>query len=92
MLVTSDPVAEIDDALVRGAAALRAAHAAGDRHSAQRLAAWIDLRLEQRLMFRHDPAGTFPPPVAGAPPGRRTACASTGPTPLRAASETSLRR
>ena len=53
MLVTSDPVAELDDALADTAARLRAAQARGDTRAAQRLAAWIDQRLDERRAFRY---------------------------------------
>jgi hypothetical protein len=66
MLVTGDPVAEIDAALARGASRLRAARARRDARCAERLLAWIDYRLDQRLDFRY-PAGQAPPPWA---PGR----------------------
>src|SRR6266545_2955059 len=49
MLVTSDPVAELDHALADTAARLRAAQARGDTLAAQRLAAWIDRRLDELL-------------------------------------------
>jgi hypothetical protein len=51
MLVTGDPVAEIDAALARAAARLRAARACGDTLAVRRLTAWIDYRLDQRLAF-----------------------------------------
>lgn len=54
MLVTSDPVAELDHALADTAARLRAAQARGDTLAAQRLATWIDQRLDERQSFRYD--------------------------------------
>jgi hypothetical protein len=51
MLVTGDPVAEIDAALARAAAKLRAARARQDTLAVQRLIAWINYRLDQRLDF-----------------------------------------
>ena len=51
MLVTGDPVAEIDAALARAAARLRAARARHDTLAVQRLIAWINYRLDQRLDF-----------------------------------------
>jgi hypothetical protein len=66
MLVTGDPVAEIDAALARGAMRLRAARARSDAHSVEWLLAWIDYRLDQRLDFQF-PAGTC---AAAAVPGR----------------------
>lgn len=51
MLVTGDPVAEIDDALARAAVQLRAARAEHDTRAVQRLIAWIDYRLDERLDF-----------------------------------------
>ena len=54
MLVTSDPVAELDHALADAAARLHAAQERGDRRAAQRLAAWIDQRLDERRSFRYD--------------------------------------
>ena len=54
MLVTSDPVAELDHALADTAARLRAAQARGDTLVAQRLAAWIDQRLDERQSFQYD--------------------------------------
>ncbi len=53
MLVTSDPVAELDHALVDTAARLRAAQVRGDTLAAQRLAAWIDRRLDERQSFQY---------------------------------------
>jgi hypothetical protein len=57
MLVTSDPVAELDHALTDLAIRLHDAHARGDTLAAQRLATWIDRRLEQRRLFRLDTGG-----------------------------------
>lgn len=57
MLVTGDPVAEIDAALARGAMRLRAARARSDARSVGWLLAWLDYRLDQRLDFQY-PAGT----------------------------------
>lgn len=54
MLVTSDPVAELDHALADTAARRRAAQARGDTLTAQRLAVWIDQRLDERLSFQDD--------------------------------------
>lgn len=54
MLVTCDPVAELDDALADIADRLRAAQARGDNVAAQRLAARIDQRLDERLAFQYD--------------------------------------
>ena len=51
MLVTSDPVAEIDAALARTVTALRAARSTSDSEVADRLAAWIDHRLDERFEF-----------------------------------------
>jgi hypothetical protein len=53
MLVTTDPVAEIDAALARAAARLRAARARRDTLAIQCLAQWIDYRLDQRLDFEY---------------------------------------
>ena len=52
MLVTSDPVVELDHALADTAARLRAARARGDTRVAERLAAWIDQRLDERQSFQ----------------------------------------
>ena len=54
MLVTSDPVAELDHALVDIADRMRAAQAHGDALVARRLAERIDQRLDERLSFRRD--------------------------------------
>jgi hypothetical protein len=65
MLVTGDPVAEIDAALARAATRLRAARAREDTRAVERLTAWIDYRLDQRLAFdyrcRRAPAHAHPP-------------------------------
>ena len=55
MLVTSDPVAELDHALAYAAARFREATATGDPAAARRMLAWIDHRLDERLAFRHAP-------------------------------------
>jgi hypothetical protein len=51
MLVTSDPVAELDYALSDLAGRLHDARADGDTLAAQRLVRWIDRRLEERRLF-----------------------------------------
>jgi len=58
MLVTSDPVAELDRALADAAARLREAQARGDTQAAERLAAWIDQRLDERRSFQYDTRAT----------------------------------
>lgn len=55
MLVTSEPVAELDGALAQAATELRAARSAGDRHTVSRLRAWIDYRLDERCQFAYGP-------------------------------------
>jgi hypothetical protein len=52
MLVTSDPVAELDAALARATLRLHEARAAGRTQVAEMPAAWIDIRLDERLAFR----------------------------------------
>ena len=61
MLVTGDPVAEIDAALTRAAARLRAAQAARDSRTVNRLVAWIDYWLDQRLQFDYPAQRVHPP-------------------------------
>jgi hypothetical protein len=51
MLVTSDPVTELDFALHYAARRLRKAANNGDDASAASLLAWIDHRLDERLTF-----------------------------------------
>jgi hypothetical protein len=58
MLVTSDPVAELDHALADAAVRLRAAQARGDTQVAERLAEWIDQRLDERRSFRYETGAT----------------------------------
>jgi hypothetical protein len=58
MLVTSDPVVELDHALADTAARLRAAQARGDTQVAERLAAWIDQRLDERRSFQYGTSAT----------------------------------
>jgi hypothetical protein len=53
MLVTGDPIAEIDAALARGAARLRAARAKRDALAVWCLTQWINYRLDQRLDFEY---------------------------------------
>ncbi len=48
MLVTSEPTAEIDGALAQAVSRLHAARAVGDSRTITRLAAWIDVRLDER--------------------------------------------
>jgi hypothetical protein len=54
MLVTSDPVAELDHALAYGSARLRGARTSGDAEGARHILAWIDRRLDERLAFQHE--------------------------------------
>ena len=65
MLVTGDPVAQIDAALARAATRLRAARACEDSLAVQRLTAWAGYRLDQRPDFgyrcRRAPAAARPP-------------------------------
>jgi hypothetical protein len=51
MLVTSDPVAEIDDELRRLIGDLRACRARGESAMVERLSQWIDARLDERISF-----------------------------------------
>jgi len=60
MLVTSDPIAELDHALADIAVRLRAAQARGDTPAVQRLAAWLDQRLDERRSFQLDTKATTP--------------------------------
>ncbi|HEV2373716.1 MAG TPA: hypothetical protein VGS19_16270 [Streptosporangiaceae bacterium] len=60
MLVTGDPVAEIDAALTRAATQLRTAHATCDTPTIARLTAWIDYWLDQRLQFDYPCQQTQP--------------------------------
>jgi hypothetical protein len=53
MLVTSDPAAELDDALSYAATRLRTARISGDAERARCILAWIDHRLDERLAFQH---------------------------------------
>jgi len=70
MLVTGDPVAEIDAALARAAARLRAARAAHDTLTIWRLTQWIDYRLDQRLEFDYPGRQAHPSgPSPRQPPG-----------------------
>jgi hypothetical protein len=54
MLVTSDPVAELDHALAYASARLHTARTRGDTEGARRIWAWIDQRLDERLAFRNE--------------------------------------
>ena len=54
MLVTSDPVAELDHALAYAAARLRSAKTSDNAERAQGILAWIDRRLDERLAFQHE--------------------------------------
>ncbi|MPZ81762.1 MAG: hypothetical protein GEV28_15690 [Actinophytocola sp.] len=51
MLVTSDPIAELDAALATAATHLRAARACRDTRTVERLYRWINTRLDQRNSF-----------------------------------------
>lgn len=51
MLVTGDPVAELDAALSITAVQLQDARRHGDAHRFERLARWMDMRLDQRSSF-----------------------------------------
>lgn len=53
MLVTPDPIAELDHAIADAAARLHAATVSGDTQTARRIAAWIDRRLDERLSFHY---------------------------------------
>lgn len=54
MLVTNDPVAELDAALATATAYLQAARQRGDSHTVERLTQWINHRLDQRNSFNLD--------------------------------------
>jgi hypothetical protein len=58
MLVTSDPVAELDHALAYAATRLRSARTSGDAEGVRCILAWIDHRLDERLAFQPEMAGT----------------------------------
>ena len=68
MLVTSDPVAELDHALTFATARLRDARARDDTGAARRMLAWIDHLLDERLAFQHKP-GPASSPRCGMPEG-----------------------
>ena len=55
MLVTSEPVAEIDGALAWAVSRLHAARRAGDTRTVNRLLAWIDFRLDDRRQLADNP-------------------------------------
>jgi hypothetical protein len=65
MLVTGDPVTELDYALNYATRQLRTAAANGDDATAARLVAWIDHRLDERLTFTAPNATISPDPVDG---------------------------
>jgi len=56
MLVTSEPVAELDDALRCMGHQLREARHRHDDDASTRLQRWIDGRLDERNTFRIDPS------------------------------------
>lgn len=56
MLVTSEPVAELDDALRCMARQLRQVRARAGGDASTRLQRWIDGRLDERTTFRTDPS------------------------------------
>ncbi|MPZ26904.1 MAG: hypothetical protein GEV12_10915 [Micromonosporaceae bacterium] len=66
MLVTSEPVAELDDALAWAVAQRNNARRTGNTLAITRLTAWIDQRLDERHALRatHQP----PPTTAEAAP------------------------
>jgi hypothetical protein len=51
MLVTGDPIAELDDALGTATSQLRQARRHGDLCRVERLVRWINLRLDERNTF-----------------------------------------
>lgn len=55
MLVTSEPVAELDGALAQAVSRQEAARVAGDSRVVGRLRAWIDYRLDERRQVGCDP-------------------------------------
>ena len=57
MLVTSDPLAEIDAALAGTVQALHAARSRNDSQVVDRLTVWIDHRLDERCEFDGDRCG-----------------------------------
>jgi hypothetical protein len=73
MLVTGDPVTELDPALNYAARRLREAATNGDDAAAASLVAWIDHRLDERLTFtaRDAAISLDPVDVIGRPPGTR---------------------
>ena len=58
MLVTSDPVAELDHALTYAVTRLRSARTSGDAEDARCILAWIDHRLDERLAFQQEMGAT----------------------------------
>ncbi|MHA6797325.1 hypothetical protein ACVGVM_27985 (plasmid) [Pseudonocardia bannensis] len=65
MLVTGEPVAEIDDTLGCLGRQLRDARSRHETEAATRLRRWIDGRLDERNSFRPEPP--TPPPAARDP-------------------------
>ena len=59
MLVTSEPVAELDDALTCMSKQLRRARHHHDGDTSTRLQRWIDGRLDERNTFRIDPSASL---------------------------------
>jgi hypothetical protein len=55
MLVTGDPVTELDGAIGCAQRQLSMARQAGDLDAERRLWQWIDQRLDERLAFRGSP-------------------------------------
>jgi hypothetical protein len=55
MLVTSDPVAELDDTLLHLSRRVRHARHSEDGETATRLQRWIDAHLDERSAFRTGP-------------------------------------
>ena len=73
MLVTGDPVTELDSALNYAARRLGEAATSGDAAAAASLVAWIDRRLDERLTFTACDAAIplDAVDVIGRPPGTR---------------------
>ncbi|HEY3690436.1 MAG TPA: hypothetical protein VGL46_09045 [Pseudonocardiaceae bacterium] len=76
MLVTGDPISELDAALRTAGATWCAAHQHDDAPAAERLMRWINLRLDQRNEFIPDRGEPPSSPDGGRPDHRQPAWAS----------------